>query len=198
MNAKNVEIVHGDVLKLDIKASVGEWLRGLEPHACANLPYNITTPALTALIDAGVFKTITVMVQAEVAARICASPGTPEYGAFTVYANYHTVPKALFQVPPECFVPRPKVRSSVVSLAARTTKPLPPEIEATFFKVVRAAFAQRRKTLVNALASAFGDKTGKDEIAAIVADCGFDTRIRGETLNIDEFAMVTKKLQIVT
>jgi 16S rRNA (adenine1518-N6/adenine1519-N6)-dimethyltransferase len=188
--AGNVEVVHGDILKLDIKGIVGERLRGLRPYACANLPYNITTPAIAALIEAGVFETMTVMVQAEVAQRMCALPGTPGYGAFTVFVGYHTTPRTLFQVPPECFVPRPKVRSSVVSMVARADKPLPPGDEGIFFKVVRAAFAQRRKTLVNALSAAFAGSMGKDDVAGIVAACGFDLRIRGEALSIEDFARI--------
>ena len=183
----NVEIVQGDILKLDIKRLVNERMPGMKYHVCANLPYNITTPALTKFISSGVFETITVMVQREVARRICAKPGSPDYGAFTVFANYHTEPETLFDVPPECFMPRPSVYSSVVRMKIRVERKLSCEAEAVFFRVVRAAFGQRRKTLVNALHSAFGNTLQKADIDGIVRKCGFDARVRGETLSIEEF-----------
>jgi len=183
----NVKIVREDILKLDIKKLVRENMKGLEHHVCANLPYNITTPAITALIESGVFKSITVMVQKEVAERICAKPGSSEYGAFTVYVNYHAEPKILFNVPPECFTPRPKVTSSVVKMVVKTGRIPDKEDEIFFFRVVRAAFGQRRKTLVNALYSEFNELYSKYEITEIVENCGFDNRIRGEMLSIDDF-----------
>ena len=183
----NVKIVRGDILKFDIKKLVRENMEGLKHHVCANLPYNITTPAITAFIESGAFKSITVMVQKEVAQRICAKPGSSEYGAFTVYVNYHAVPKILFNVPPECFTPRPKVTSSVVKMAVKTGCISDIEDEIFFFRVVRAAFGQRRKTLVNALYSEFSKLYSKYEIAEIVENCGFDNRIRGEMLSIDDF-----------
>jgi len=184
---ENINILQGDILKLDISKLVNDTLSGLILHVCANLPYNITTPALTAFIESDSFDSITVMLQKEVAQRICAKPGTPEYGAFTVYANYHTEPEILFDVSPDCFTPRPKVISSVIKMLIRKEKQLDKEQEKTFFKVVRAAFGQRRKTLVNALHSVFIDSYDKDKITGLVSSCGFDTRIRGEKLNIDEF-----------
>ena len=186
-NHKNVSIVQGDILKLDIKKLVIEAMQGLSYHACANLPYNITTPAITAFIDSGIFKSVTVMVQREVALRICAKPGSREYGAFTVYANYHTTPEMLFDVSSECFTPRPKVTSSVVRMITRTENLLNLEDERIFFQVVRAAFGQRRKTLVNALFAVFGKAYSKETISKTVSDCGFDVRVRGEVLSMDEF-----------
>ena len=151
----NVEIIQADILKLDISAVVNEKMPDMRACVCANLPYNITSPALTALIDSGVFDFITVMVQREVALRMCAKPGSRDYGAFSVYINYHTIPEILFDVPPECFYPRPGVTSSVVKLKIRPDRLLAPEDEKRFFKVVRAAFGQRRKTLANALCAVF-------------------------------------------
>ena len=188
---QNVEVVQGDILKMDIGQLVSGKISATK-RVCANLPYNITTPALTVLIEADVFESITVMIQREVAARICAKPGSPEYGAFTVYSNYHTKPEILFDVPPECFVPRPKVHSSVVTMKTRSEKLLNPVEEAAFFRVVRAAFGQRRKTLINALHAAFGNTMRKDEIADRVIKCGFDTKVRGETLGIEEFILLTR------
>ena len=190
----NVEIVPGDILKLDVPALVGEKLAGLTPIVCANLPYNITTPVLTALLEARCFASITVMIQREVARRICAAPGTPDYGAFSVYCQVHAGTELLFDVPPDCFLPAPKVTSSVLRL---TPRPLPAEIEdeAFFFRVVRAAFAQRRKTLLNALGAAFGGPVSKEELAGLLAGCGLPSDVRGERLGIPEFAALARALR---
>lgn len=191
---KNVSIIQGDILKLDIRKTVDEAMAGFNHHVCANLPYNITTPTIAAFIDSGVFKSITVMVQREVALRMCAKPGTSEYGAFSVYINYHANPEILFNVPPECFMPRPKVTSSVVRMEILETKLLDRESEKKFFRVVKAAFGQRRKTLVNALYSVFEKTHSKDEIAEIITECGLDVRIRGEVLGIDDFIKLSSML----
>jgi len=183
----NVSIVQGDILKLDIKSLVADTLPDLNHHVCANLPYNITTPAISAFIESDVFKTITVMIQKEVALRICAKPGTPDYGAFTVFANYHTKPEILFDVPPECFTPRPKVTSSVIKMSIHEERLLNTEDKKTLFKVVKAAFGQRRKTLVNALFAVFGDTHNKEQITKAITSCGFDAQIRGEVLSVDDF-----------
>ena len=190
----NVEIVPGDILKLDVPALVGEKLAGLTPIVCANLPYNITTPVLTALLEARCFASITVMIQREVARRICAAPGTPDYGAFSVYCQVHAGTELLFDVPPDCFLPAPKVTSSVLRL---TPRPLPAELEdeAFFFRVVRAAFAQRRKTLLNALGAAFGGQVSKEELAGLLDACGLPPDVRGERLGIPEFAALARALR---
>ena len=187
----NVALLQGDILKLDIKKVIADSMPELQYHVCANLPYNITTPVITTLIEADIFGSITVMIQKEVAQRICASPGSPEYGSFTVYANYHTEPVILFDVPPECFTPRPKVTSSVIKMTTRLKKILTKEKEISFFKVVRAAFGQRRKTLANALHAVYSSIYSKDEITKIIENCGFDVRIRGEKLSIDDFIKLT-------
>ena len=190
----NVEIIHGNILKTDIAGLIAEKAGGLRPCACANLPYSITTPALSALIDAGVFDSITVMVQREVAGRLAAKPGTPEYGAFSVYVAYHAEPRILFDVSPECFVPKPKVFSSVVTMKMRADRMLPREDEAYYFRIVRAAFGQRRKTLVNALFAAFGATTAKERIARVVEGCGLDPNVRGEALGPEDFVNICKQL----
>lgn len=189
----NAEIFPGDVLKTDLPGLVAEKLAGLSPIACANLPYNITTPAITALIEAGCFQSITVMIQREVARRICAAPGTGDYGAFSVYCQYHTKPEILFDVPPSCFIPAPKVTSSVLRMVPQTP---PAEVDDPkhFFRVVRAAFAQRRKTLLNSLSSSLGDGTSKEAIANAIAACGLPENIRGERLSISDFAALSKAL----
>lgn len=190
----NVEIVSGDVLKTNIPALVAEKFQGLTPLACANLPYNITTPAITALLEANCFEQITVMIQREVAQRICAAPGTSDYGAFSVYCQYHAKCELLFDVPNTCFIPAPKVTSSVLRL---TPCPAPDCVDdsAHFFKVVKAAFAQRRKTLLNGLVTAFGGKFSKEELLNIIVSCGLPGDIRGERLGIPEFAKLSKALR---
>ena len=189
----NAEIVPGDILKLDIPALISDKLNSLTPIACANLPYNITTPVITALLEAGCFARITVMIQREVAARICAAPGTADYGAFSVFCQYHARCERLFDVGPENFLPAPKVTSTVISL---TPRPKPEEVddEAYFFRVVRAAFAQRRKTLLNALSAAFSASHDKDALRQAIAACGLPEQVRGEQLGIPEFASLAKKL----
>ena len=191
----NVTVVPGDAMKLDLAALAAEQFGSLIPLACANLPYNITTPVITALIEAGCFKAITVMIQREVALRICAEPGTSDYGAFSVFCQYHTTPELLFQVPPECFLPAPKVISAVIRLTPRETPPQDLVDEAFFFRVVKAAFAQRRKTLLNGLTSAFGNQLSKDLLRQAIVDAGLPESIRGERLGIPEFAALARALQ---
>ena len=189
----NVEVVSGDILKLDLAALVDEKFPGLTPMACANLPYNITTPVLTALIDSGRFARITVMIQREVARRICAAPGTADYGAFSVYCQYHTDPELLFDVPPDCFLPAPKVTSTVLRLTPRPAPPADVADQRRFFRVVKAAFGQRRKTLSNALSAGLGG-VDKERIRAAIAAAGLPEDIRGERLGIPEFAALTAAL----
>ncbi len=179
----SVEIVPGDIMKLDIPTLISDKFNGLTPIACANLPYNITTPVITALLEAGCFARITVMIQREVALRICAAPGTSDYGAFSVLCQYRAQCERLFDVGPECFLPAPKVTSSVIRLTPRP-KPVEVENEEAFFRVVRAAFAQRRKTLLNSLSSAFSATHSKDELRAAIAACDLPEDVRGERLGI--------------
>ena len=189
----NVELVWGDVLKLDIPALVKEKLPDLRPVACANLPYYITSPILTALLEAECFQAVTVMVQKEVAQRIAARPGTAEYGAFSVFCQYYAEPELLFDVPAHCFVPQPKVTSAVVTLRVRQARPWDIHNEQLFFRVVRASFAMRRKKLSNGLASGFPE-LGKAGAEAVLAACGFPENVRGETLGIPEFGAITNEI----
>lgn len=189
----NVELVWGDVLKLDIPALVKEKFPGLRPVACANLPYYITSPILTALLEAECFQAVTVMVQKEVAQRIAARPGTAEYGAFSVFCQYYAEPELLFDVPAHCFVPQPKVTSAVVTLRVRQARPWDIHDEQLFFRVVRASFAMRRKKLSNGLASGFPE-LGKAGAEAVLAACGFPENVRGETLGIPEFGAITNEI----
>ena len=189
----NLEILFADALKTDLPAMVADEFSGLRPVACANLPYYITSPVLTKLLESRCFSLITVMVQREVAQRICASPGSRDYSAFTVLCNYHAQPELLFDVPASCFFPQPKVTSAVVCLKVRTEPPAELLDEHTFFRTVRAAFAQRRKTLLNALSSGFSE-LGKSELAETLHTCSISPMVRGETLDIPSFAALSNAL----
>lgn len=186
----NVEIIFGDVLKQDIKGLVSEKMQGLRPVVCANLPYNVTSPLITAFLEAECFDSVTVMIQREVAKRICAKPATADYGAFTVLVNWYAEPEMLFDVPPSCFIPQPKVTSSVIRLKTRSEPPVKVKEKALFFRVVRAAFGMRRKTLTNALSANFNE-LNKADIENLLTACGFDPKIRGEVLSIGDFAAIS-------
>ncbi len=189
----NLEILWGDVLKQDVPALVKEKFDGLRPMACANLPYYITSPILTALLEAECFEAVTVMVQKEVALRMAAKPGTADYGAFTVFCQYYAQPELLFDVPPHCFMPQPKVTSAVVMLRVRKDRPWDIPDKELFFRVVRSSFAMRRKKLSNGLAAGFPE-LGKEGAEAVIADCGFDANIRGETLDMEGFAALARAI----
>ena len=190
---ENLEILWGDILKQDIPALVKERFAGLRPMACANLPYYITTPILSALLEADCFDSVTVMVQKEVAQRIAAQPGTADYGAFSVFCQYYAIPQYLFDVPPHCFLPQPKVTSGVITLRRRESRPWELHDEATFFRVVKSSFAMRRKKLSNGLASGFPE-LGKAGAEEILSRCGFGENVRGETLSIAEFAAIANAI----
>lgn len=189
----NVEIVPGDAMKMDFKELAGERFPGLTVKACANLPYNITTPIITKMLESGCFKTITVMIQREVAKRICAAPGDPDCGAFSLFCQYHAECELLFEVPPECFIPAPKVTSAVIRLTPRSTPPVEAD-EKALFSVIKAAYAQRRKTLLNGLTSVYGNKFSKDELRQAIIDCGLQETVRGERLTLQDFANLAKIL----
>ena len=188
----NVELLFGDVLKQDLPALAEEHFAGLRPVVCANLPYNVTSPVLTSLLNAGCFETITVMIQREVARRICAQAGTEDYGAFSLFVQWHAETELLFEVPPGCFVPQPKVTSAVIRLRRRAEPPVETADEELLFRVIRAAFNQRRKTLPNAVAAGLGLSRGTVETA--LENAGFDTRIRGEAVNLGGFAKISDEL----
>lgn len=191
---ENVTVIPGDVMKLDLEALLSsDKYKSFTPIVCANLPYNITTPVMTRLLEAGRFASITVMIQREVARRVCADPGTEDYGAFSVFCQYHARCDYRFEVPPQCFYPAPKVTSAVVTLTPQP-KPACVADKKAFFRVVKAAFAQRRKTLLNCLASAYGDRFDKAALARIIVDLGLPEDVRGERLGIESFAALAKAL----
>lgn len=189
----NLEILWGDVLKQDIPALVAEKFGGLRPMACANLPYYITSPILSALLEAECFEAVTVMVQKEVAQRIAAKPGSADYSAFTVFCQYYSEPELLFDVPAHCFMPQPKVTSAVITLRTRKEKPWDIADPDIFFRTVRASFAMRRKKLANGLASGFPE-LGKAGAEEVIRTCGFPENVRGETLGIPEFAKIANEI----
>lgn len=185
-------LIEGDVMKLPLAEVAAEQFQGLEPVLCANLPYNITTPFLTECVRAGCFRQLTVLIQKEVAQRICARPGTGEYGAFTVLMQYYTEPELLFEVPNTCFMPPPKVTSAVVRCVTRRETPVQVVSEEAFWRTVRAGFALRRKTLVNSLQT--GWQLPKERLAGIVESCGLPPTVRGEALGLEEYARLADAL----
>lgn len=190
----NIEVVHGDVLKTDLAALCKEKFEEEKAVACANLPYYITTPAIVTLLESGAFEKITVMVQKEVAERICAAEGTAAYSAFSIYLQFHAEVEILFDVPRESFIPQPKVDSAVLQIIPREEKAVKVQDEKLFFALVKAAFGMRRKTLVNALGPILGSEMNKEQIAALIESIGLDARIRGEKLSLAEFAALADKI----
>ena len=190
---ENLQIIWDDVLKQDVAALVKKEFAGLRPMACANLPYYITSPILSALLETECFDSVTVMVQKEVAQRIAAKPGTADYSAFTVFCQYYAEPELLFDVPAHCFLPQPKVTSAVITLRTRKQHPWKIEDKDVFFRAVRASFAMRRKTLQNGLASGFPE-LGKAGAGEVIAACGLPGTVRGETLDIGQFASIANEI----
>lgn len=189
----NFTLIFGDILKTNIPALVAEHFAGLRPMACANLPYYITSPVLAALLEARCFEAITVMVQKEVAQRICAKPGGKDYSAFSLLCQYYAEPEMLFDVPPSCFIPQPKVTSTVITLRCRQEPPCPIADETLFFRVVKASFAQRRKALTNGLSSGFSELS-KEQVIQCIRAAGLPETVRGETLDIPGFARVAEEI----
>ena len=190
--ADNFTLIEGDAMKLDFSQVIQEHFAGLRPILCANLPYNITTPILTKCVESRCFDSLTVLIQKEVAERICARAGTAEYGAFTVLMQYYTDPQLLFTVPPTCFLPAPKVTSAVIHCPVRKAPPVDVVSESALWRTVKAAFALRRKTLVNSLQT--GYQLPKDTLTDIVTACGLEPSVRGERLTLEDFARLTNAL----
>lgn len=189
----NVEIVPGDALKLDLSALAAEKFSGLRPLVCANLPYNITTPVLTRLVETPCFESVTVLLQKEVAQRLAARQGSSDGGAFTLWLQYRMETEILFDVPAAKFFPAPKVDSAVLRCVRRERPAVAVEDEAFFFRVVRGAFLLRRKTLVNSLSSAL-PKLGKERIQSAMETCGLPPSVRGEKLSLEDFARLAAAL----
>ncbi len=191
-NCTNVEIINQDILKIDIQNLVSEKFGDKDVCVCANLPYYITTDIVMKLLEGDYkFKTITVMVQKEVAERFCAKAGTPLYGAVTASINYYASVKRLFTVKAGSFDPRPKVDSAVIRFDVHKTPPVFPIDKKTFFDVIKAAFSQRRKTLLNSLNSVFGSDIPKETLASLLIENGFSETVRGEELDIQAFSKIS-------
>lgn len=190
----NVEIVPGDVMKLDLRALLMQKGGGKTPIVCANLPYNITTPVITLLLESGLFRSVTVMIQREVAKRICAAPGNGDYGAFSLLCQYYADCELLFEVPPHKFLPAPKVTSAVVRMELLEQPRVQNVDKALLFRTIRASFSQRRKKLLNGLSTGFKELS-KDELRAVIAGCGFPEKVRGETLSLTDFAALAEALE---
>ena len=190
----HVEVVPGDVLKLDLQALAAEKLSGLRPVVCANLPYNITTPVLTALVEAPCFESVTVLLQKEVAQRLAAPQGDSGGGAFTLWLQYFMQTEVLFEVPADKFLPAPKVDSAVLRCVRRKAPAVAVEDEDFFFRVIRGAFLLRRKTLANSLSSALPE-IGKERIQAAIEARGFPPAVRGEALTLQDFAALSLFLE---
>ena len=191
----NFEIINDDIMKIDIKSLAEEKFGTENVKVAANLPYYITTPIIMMLLESKVkFKSITVMVQKEVAKRLCASEGTKDFGAISLAVQYFCSANYLFDVPNTSFMPPPKVTSTVVRLDLLDKPRVSVKKEEMFFKTVKASFAQRRKTLLNALSNAGFSGFSKAEISEILKNIGIDEKRRGETLSIDEFALLADAL----
>ena len=189
----NVRIIFRDAVKTDLRELCRQELGDRPWKVCANLPYNVTSPLITAFLEAECFQSVTVMVQREVAGRMCAAPGTGEYGAFSLLVQWYALPELLFEVPPHCFVPQPKVTSAVIRLTRRKERPAAVTDQAFFFRVVRAAFNQRRKTLPNALSAGIpGLERGRIETA--LGSLGLSPKVRGEELSLEQFAALSDEL----
>ena len=190
----NVKVIHGDILKINLQNLVLDEFAGQPVHITANLPYYITTPIIMNVLESGIpFADITVMVQKEVAQRMCAGPGTKAYGALSIAVQFYTDPQILFTVPPHCFVPQPDVDSTVIRLVPKQEKP-PVSDREKFFRIVSAAFSQRRKTLINALSNSGQFQMPKEEIAALLQRLGIGASVRGETLNIADFCQICEEI----
>lgn len=191
----NFEIINDDIMKIDVKSLAEEKFGTENVKVAANLPYYITTPIIMMLLESKVkFKSITVMVQKEVAKRLCASEGTKDLGAISLAVQYFCSANYLFDVPNTSFMPPPKVTSTVVRLDLLDKPRVSVKKEEMFFKTVKASFAQRRKTLLNALSNAGFSGFSKAEISEILKNIGIDEKRRGETLSIDEFARLADAL----
>lgn len=189
----NVEVLNADVLKLDLNKLIDDCFQGMHVAVCANLPYYITSPVIMALLESRIpVDAVTVMVQKEAAARLCAPVGSRDAGAVTVAVNYYAQAEKLFDVSAGSFMPAPKVDSSVIRLNIRKEPPVEVSDEKFFFRVIKAAFGQRRKTASNSLSAGLG--IPKDKVSAAIAAAGFEPSVRAESLTMQELARLSECL----
>lgn len=193
---KKVQVECCDALKFPLE-SLAERYPGYHIAVCSNLPYYITSEAIMRLLESSIpLVSITVLIQKEAANRLCAKPGSPDYGAITASVSYYAESEKLFSVGPGNFIPRPQVDSTVLRLVPRSVPPVRPKDEKTFFQVIRAAFGARRKTLCNALSVYFSGRIPRDEILEILQSCGIPAERRGETLSLQEFCMISDAIDL--
>ena len=192
----NFEVINSDILKLDLKSLIAEKFGGDAPFVIANLPYYITSPIIMYILESKInFKKIVVMVQKEVADRLSSPPGTKDYGVITAAVNYYADVRALFDVPRDSFIPSPNVDSAVIELIPRAHPTCRPQSEELFFKTIKAAFAQRRKTLLNSISKSGYINLPKEKIENAIIESGLLPTVRGETLSIDDFARLSDKFR---
>lgn len=194
-DCENVEILQEDILKVDLRALSEQYHNGKPIKVLANLPYYITTPILMKLLESDIpLDSVTVMVQKEVAERMCSKPGSKDYGALSLAVQYAAKPNIVTSVPPNCFMPRPNAHSAVVHLKVYDTPPVTVCDPKLLFQVIRASFAQRRKTLQNGLRNAPELPLSKEQAEACIAACGFPPAVRGETLSLEDFAKLSDEI----
>lgn len=192
---QNVTVLNEDILKLDLREIAEKYNAGKPVKVVANLPYYITTPIIMELFESHVpMESITVMVQAEVADRMKAKPGTKEYGALSLAIAFYAEAEVVGNVPPNCFMPRPKVSSAVVRLNCHKEKPVEVHDERLMFRLIRASFNQRRKTLANGISNDTGLPFGREEVVAALEQMELSPMIRGERLSLEEFARLSNLL----
>ena len=191
----NFNLINSDILKVDLKKLIKDEFDNKPFHVIANLPYYITTPIIMQILESRLLVvSMTLMVQKEVADRMCATCGSKEYGALSVAVQYYTIPTVICRAEPHCFIPQPKVASSVVHLKVSATPTVTVSDEKKFFAIVKSSFGQRRKTLLNALSKSPYFSANKDSVRSALVQMGVDENIRGEKLSISQFAKLSELL----
>ncbi len=191
----NFNLINSDILKVDLKKLIKDEFDNKPFHVIANLPYYITTPIIMQILESRLpVVSMTLMVQKEVADRMCATCGSKEYGALSVAVQYYTIPTVMCRAEPHCFIPQPKVASSVVHLKVSATPTVTVSDEKKFFAIVKSSFGQRRKTLLNALSKSPYFSANKDSVRSALVQMGVDENIRGEKLSISQFAKLSELL----
>ncbi len=192
---ENVSIVNEDVLKVDLKGLIAEKFGGKDVHVVANLPYYITTPIIMKFLEEEIpVKSLTVMVQKEVADRMAASPGGKDYGALSAAVQFYTIPKIITKAEPHCFMPQPKVASVVIHLDVQDKPTVEVKDKEKMFAIIKSAFGQRRKTFLNALSKSPYINIGKNSVQSALEEMGLDINIRGEKLSLEQFARLSDLL----
>ena len=192
----NAKVIHGDIMKLDLNDLVSNTLKGKPFKVVANLPYYITTPIIMRFLEEDMpYTSITVMIQKEVAERMAAEPGSKDYGALSVAVQFYTLPRIVGKVPAKVFMPPPNVESTIITLEKRSEPAVNVTSNKRFFQVVKAAFAQRRKTLLNSLLASNLTGLSKEAISNLLQDLNISPQRRGETLSLEELASISNRIE---